>query len=311
MTDMKAVRIHTYGGVETLRYEDAPRPEPAADEVLIAVHAAGINPVDWKIREGHLGEDEQRIPLILGWDVSGVVESVGSDVTAFEVGDEVYSRPEITKPGAYAEYIAVSASEVAHKPKTLDHWEAAGVPLAGLTAFQALFEHAELKRDERVLIHAGAGGVGHFAIQLARDAGAYVIATGSAGSQDLIKRLGADEFVDYTAARFEEVVGKVDVVFDTVGRETTDRSFDVLDRGGRLVSVAGQPDAERAEREGITASWFMVQPNAEQLTKLAGLIDGGQVDVVIAETFPLAEVAAAHERSAEGHVHGKLVLKVR
>lgn len=310
MTDMKAVRIHAYGGSDQLRYEDAPKPTPAADEVLVAVHAAGVNPVDWKIREGHLGEDEQRIPLILGWDVSGVIEEVGSDVSDFEVGDEVYSRPEITKPGAYAEFITISADEVAHKPKTLEHWEAAGIPLAGLTAFQALFDHAQLSEGERVLIHAGAGGVGHLAIQLAKDAGAYVITTGSEGSQDLTKRLGADEFIDYRVTDFTEVLDTVDVVFDTVGGDVTDRSFEVLSEGGRLVSVVAQPDEDRAAELGVKTSWFMVQPNAEQLTKLAGMADGGELDVVIADTLPLADVAEAHERSAEGHVHGKLVLKV-
>jgi NADPH:quinone reductase-like Zn-dependent oxidoreductase len=311
VTDMRAVRIHAYGGSDQLRVETAPKPEPGPGDVLVAVHAAGVNPVDWKIREGYLGEDPDRLPLILGWDVSGVVEAVGEDVTDVAVGDEVYSRPEITRPGAYAEYVVIAADEVAPKPRTLTHVEAAGVPLAGLTAWQALFDHAGLKADERVLVHAGAGGVGHLAIQVAKEAGAYVIATGSGSSQDLVKRLGADEFVDYREQRFEDAVDTVDVVFDTIGGETTSRSFDVLGEGGRLVSIAGQPDADEAERRGIATSAFMVQPNAAQLTELADLLDAGQVDVVIERSFPLDQVAAAHDLSAEGHVHGKLVLEVR
>lgn len=311
MTDMRAVRIHGYGGSDQLRVETAPKPEPGPNDVLVAVHAAGVNPVDWKIREGYLGEDPDRLPLILGWDVSGVVEAVGEDVTDVVVGDEVYSRPEITRPGAYAEYVVIAADEVAPKPRTLTHVEAAGVPLAGLTAWQALFDHAGLKADERVLVHAGAGGVGHLAIQVAKEAGAYVVATGSSGSQDLVKRLGADEFVDYREQPFEDAVDTVDVVFDTVGGETTSRSFEVLGEGGRLVSIAGQPDEDEAERRGIDTAAFMVQPHAAQLTELADLIDAGQVDVVIERTFPLAQAAAAHDLSAEGHVHGKLVLEVR
>jgi len=195
---MKAIRIHGYGDVDTLSYEDAPMPEPGPADIRVRVHAAAVNPVDWKIRAGYLAAMiPYQMPLTLGWDVSGVVDKLGTDVTDVSVGEAVYSRPDITRDGSYAEYMVVRASEVAAKPETLSHNEAAAVPLAGLTAWQALFDHAQLKKGERVLIHAGAGGVGSFAIQFAKWAGAYVIATASSANEALIRDLGADEFVDY------------------------------------------------------------------------------------------------------------------
>jgi NADPH:quinone reductase-like Zn-dependent oxidoreductase len=308
---MKAIRIHTYGDINTLRYEDAPLPEPGLGEVRVRVHATAVNPVDWKIRAGYLAEMiPYPMPLTLGWDVSGVVDQVGSDVADISVGDAVYSRPDISRNGSYAEYMVVRASEVAAKPQTLSHNEAAGVPLAGLTAWQTLFDFAQLKNGERVLIHAGAGGVGSFAIQFAKWAGAHVIATASATNEELVRGLGADEFVDYRSQKFEEVVAKVDVVFDTIGGETQARSIPLLKSGGRLYSVVATPDAEALASVGGTGGFVMVQPNSKELEQIAQLIDNGTVRVLIDSVFPLSETRAAHAKSETGRARGKIVLEV-
>lgn len=308
---MKAIRIHSYGDADTLRYEDAPLPEPGPADIRIRVHAAAVNPVDWKIREGYLAEMlPYPMPLILGWDVSGVVDSVGADVAHLSVGDAVYSRPDITRDGTYAEFAVVRAAEVASKPETLSHGEAAAVPLAGLTAWQGLFHHALLKKGERVLIHAGAGGVGSFAIQFAKWVGAHVIATGSAASEELIRSLGADEFVNYRAQPFEDVVGDVDVILDTVGGDTQTRSVQLLRDGGRLVSMVGTPDADALAAVGASGSLFMVQPSSEDLGRIGQLIDTGTVRVLIDSVFPLSETRAAHIKSQTGRAKGKIVLEV-
>jgi NADPH:quinone reductase-like Zn-dependent oxidoreductase len=308
---MKAVRIHAYGDVDTLSYEDAPMPEPGASDVRVRVHAAAVNPVDWKIRAGYLAAMiPYQMPLTLGWDVSGVIEHVGADVTHLSAGDAVYSRPDITRDGSYAEYVVVRASEVAPRPQTLTHNEAAAVPLAGLTAWQGLFEHGQLKKGERVLIHAGAGGVGSFAIQFAKWAGAHVIATASAGNEALVRDLGADEFVDYRSQKFEEVLGKVDVVLDTIGGDTQTRSIQLLESGGRLISVVSTPDEAALAAVGATGGTFMVQPSREGLGLIAELIDNGTVSVLIDSVFPLSEARAAHTKSQTGRAKGKIVLEV-
>lgn len=311
---MKAVRIHQYGGPEVLTVEEAPRPMPQTGDVLIRVHAAGINPVDWKIREGHMRALlHYKLPLILGWDVAGVVESVGPGVIGFKPGDEVYSRPDIRCDGAYAEYIAVKASDVARKPASVDFIHAAAVPLAALTAWQSLFDVAQLQAGQRVLIHAAAGGVGHFAVQLAKWKGAYVIGTCSGRNVDFVRSLGADEVIDYTTRMFGEVLRdrKVDVVFDTVGGDVQRRSFSVITRGGILVSILEPFSRLKAMLHGVRARFLFVQPNAAQLTELARLIDAGQVKIHVEQVFPLAEARQAHELIQRGHVRGKLVLQVR
>jgi len=308
---MKAIRIHEYGDVDTLTYEDAPMPQPGPADVRIRVHAAAVNPVDWKIRAGYLATMiPYKMPLTIGWDVSGVVEQVGAEVTHLAVGDEVYCRPDIARDGSYAEYMVARASEVALKPETLSHNEAAAVPLAGLTAWQALFEHAQLKDGERVLIHAGAGGVGSFAIQFAKSAGAHVIATASAGNEALVRDLGADEFVDYRSQRFEEVLAKVDVVLDTVGGDTQTRSIPLLNSGGRLFSVVETPDDVALAAMGATGGIFMVQPSSKDLGTIAKLIEKGTVRVLIDSVFPLSEARAAHTKSQTGRARGKIVLEV-
>src|SRR5437870_1879921 len=245
---MKAIRIHNYGGPEVLQYEDAPRPKPQAGEVVVRVHAAGVNPIDWKVREGHMKDFwPHKFPLILGWDLSGVVEEIGPRVSQFKKGDEVYSLPDPTRNGAYADYIVVRESELALKPKSLHHIRAAAVPLAALTAWQSLFDIAQLQPGQRVLIHGGSGGVGHFAVQLAKWKGAYVIARASRKNQEGLSTLGADEPIDYTRQRFEDVARNIDTVLDTIGGETQERSWSVLKKGGNLVSLVQPPSEEKAK----------------------------------------------------------------
>lgn len=311
MKTMKAMRIHEYGGPEVLKVEEAPRPAPGPDEVLIRVHAAGVNPVDWKAREGYLKERVPRsMPFIPGWDVSGVVEEAGGKTSRLNVGDEVYSRPDIVRDGAYAEYIVVRETEVALKPKTIDHVHAAAVPLAALTAWQSLFDEAKLQPGQRILIHAAAGGVGHFAVQFAKWKGAHVIGTASKKNHDFLRELGADEVIDHRTQRFEETVHDVDVVFDTLAGETQDRSWKTLKTGGMLVSILSPPSKERAAALNVRPGYVFVQPNAAELGEIARLVDSGKIKPVIQSRFPLAEARAAQEISQGGHVRGKLVLQV-
>lgn len=312
MTTMKAVRIHDYGSAEVLVYEDVPMPAIATDEVLIRVHAAAINPVDWKIRAGHLKEFlPYQLPLTLGWDVSGVVEAVGTEVTSLKPGDEVYSRPDIARDGGYAEYIAVKATEVALKPKTVDHVHAAAIPLAGITAWHCLFESAQLSAGQRVLIHAAAGGVGSYAVQLARWKKAYVIGTASARNRDFLTEMGADEVIDYQTTQFEDVVAPVDVVFDTLGGEVQERSWQVIKPGGILVSVVSPPSEEQAAAHQCRSAYVFIQPRADWLTEMAQLIDAGQIKPIVETVLPLSQAAEAHQLSETGHTRGKIVLQVR
>jgi NADPH:quinone reductase-like Zn-dependent oxidoreductase len=311
MTMMKAVRIHRYGGPEVLRYEEAPRPEPGRGEVLIRVHGAGVNPVDWKVREGYARDFlKHALPLVPGWDVSGVVEAAGPDATRWKPGDELFSRPDIARDGAYAEFLVVRESEAARKPQSLDHLQAAAVPLAALTAWQALFDAAGLGPGQTVLIHAAAGGVGHFAVQLAKWKGARVIGTASAGNHAFLRTLGADDTIDYTTTRFEEVVRDADVVLDTMGGDTQQRSWKTLREGGILSTILAPPPEEAVPPEKRLGYTF-VQPNAEQLSEIATLIDAGKVRTVVETVLPLPEARSAQDRSQAGHVRGKIVLQVR
>jgi NADPH:quinone reductase-like Zn-dependent oxidoreductase len=308
---MKAIQIHNYGGPEVLRYEDALRPKPQAGEVLVRVQAAGVNPIDWKVREGEMKDLwPHTFPLILGWDLSGVVEELGAGVSRFKIGDEVYGLPDPTRGGAYADYIVVRESELALKPNSLHHIRAGAVPLAALTAWQSLFDTGQLQPGQRVLIHAGAGGVGHFAIQLAKWKGAYVFATASTKNQNLLRELGVDEPIDYTQQRFENVARNIDIVFDTIGGETQERSWQVLKKGGALLSVVQPPSAEKAKELGIRAAFVASHPNGEQLAEIAKIIDSGKLAPVIDRILPLSEARRAHELSQSGHTHGKIVLRV-
>lgn len=313
---MRAVVQDGFGGPEVLQVREVPRPAPLPTEVRVRVHAAGINPVDWKTRAGAgmagvLGDP----PFTLGWDVSGVVEEVGFGVTTLAVGDEVYGMPWFPRAaGGYADYVTAPARQWARKPTTLDHVHAAAVPLAALTAWQALVDTAQVQPGQRVLVTAAAGGVGHFAVQLARHLGAHVIATASAARHTWLKELGAEQSIDYTTARFEDEVADVDVVIDLVGDAhdlTSTRSLRVLRPGGLLVAVpAGvSPElAAAAATAGVRVTPFLVEPDGAALTTIAGLIDAGEVAVEVAETFPLEEVGAAHVSLASGRTRGKIAL---
>lgn len=315
---MRAVVQDGFGGPEVLRVQEVPRPQPLPTEVLVRVHAAGINPVDWKTRGGTgmaglLGEP----PFTLGWDVSGVVEEVGFGVTTLKVGDEVYGMPWFPRAAnAYAEYVTAPARQFARKPATVDHVRAAAVPLAALTAWQAVVDTAHVQVGQRVLITAAAGGVGHFAVQFARHLGAHVIATAGATRHPWLKELGADESIDYTTTRFEDAIKDVDVVIDLVGDahdRTSTRSLKVLRPGGLLVAIpAGvSPElAQAAEAAGVRVTPFLVEPDGTALTAIAGLIDAGEVAVEVEDTFPLEQAGAAHARGEAGRTRGKLVLTV-
>jgi NADPH:quinone reductase-like Zn-dependent oxidoreductase len=311
MKTMKAVCIYGYGGPNVLVYEDAPRPHPGPGEVLIRVHAAAINPVDWKIREGLLKDQlHHALPLVLGWDVSGVVEDLGSGLTRLKLGDEVFSRPDISRDGAYAEFIAIRESEVALKPKAIDHVHAAALPLAGLTAWQAMFDAGGLSAGQRILIHAAAGGVGSLAVQIAKDAGAYVIGTASARNHDFLRKLGVDQVVDYQSVRFEDAVEPVDLVFDTQGGAVQERSWKVLKRGGILVSIVGPPSAELAAAHGARKAFVFTQPNAAQLAQIARMADAEKLKAIVETVLPLSDATRGQELSERGHARGKIVLRV-
>ncbi|MEJ8633393.1 MULTISPECIES: NADP-dependent oxidoreductase [Streptomyces] len=315
---MRAITQDTFGGPDVLRLADVARPEPLPTEVLVRVHAAGVNPVDWKTREGGgmagvLGEP----PFILGWDVSGVVEAVGFGVHTLEVGDEVYGMPWFPRQaGAYAEYVTAPARQFVRKPSTIGHDLAAAVPLAGLTAWQALVDAAGVEPGQRVLIHAAAGGVGHFAVQFAKHLGAYVIGTAREAKHEWLRSLGADELVDYTAVRFEDAVKDVDVVIDLIGdgvEETSTRSLATLRPGGTLVAVPSGVSPElvaAAEARGLVAKPYLVEPDGPSLARIAALIDEGTVRVEVEDVLPLAEAAEAHRRGEQGRTRGKLVLNV-
>ncbi|ANP52418.1 NADPH:quinone reductase-like Zn-dependent oxidoreductase [Streptomyces griseochromogenes] len=314
---MRAVVQDGFGGPEVLRVEQVPRPEPLPTEVLVRVHAAGVNPVDWKTRAGDgiagvLGQP----PFVLGWDVSGVVEAVGFGVTTLKAGDEVYGMPWFPRSaGGYAEYVTAPARQFARKPITVGHEQAAAVPLAALTAWQALVDTADLRAGQRVLIHAAAGGVGHFAVQLAKHLGAHIVATAGAGRHAWLKELGADEVIDYTEVRFEDVARDIDVVIDLVGDThdmTSLRSLQVLRPNGLLVAIpAGvSPElAAAAQARGVQVTPFLVEPDAPALTRIAELVDAGQVVVEVEEVFPLEQAARAHARGENGRTRGKLVLR--
>lgn len=308
---MKAVRIHNYGDVNVLSYEDAPIPEIGPEEVLIKVHAAGVNPIDWKIRQGYSKDFlSHHNPAILGWDVAGTITEVGMLVSCFKPGDLVFSNPTPARNGGYAEYIAVHSFEVAHAPQRISLTEAAGVPLASQTAWTALFEKANLKSGQKVLIHAASGGVGTFAVQLAKIAGAYVIGTCSQKHIELVKSLGADEVIDYHTKDFSNKLKDIDVVLDTIGGETQSRSFKVLKKGGVLVSTVGVANPDEADQYGVKAIPFMLITSGSRLQEIAGLIDKGALKVIIDRTFPLSEVKQAHELSESHHAKGKIILTV-
>jgi NADPH:quinone reductase-like Zn-dependent oxidoreductase len=314
---IKAVRIHQFGGPQVLVYEDVPRPEPNANEVLIRVHAAGVNPADWKTRAGKVWASRfgDRMPIGMGWDVSGVVDAVGGSAAPYRAGDAVCGFIRFPDVGAtYAEYVAAPVSQVALKPHSLDHIESAGVPLAGLTAWQALFDVARLERGQRLLVHAAAGGVGHLAVQFAKRAGATVIGTASARNDAFLRQLGVDQAIDYRSVRFEELVRDVDVVLDPIGGETRRRSWQVLRAGGILVGLVDRASAEAASARGGTDSvrgqYMLAHPDGEQLARIARWIDAGYVRPHVDAVYPLSGARKAHEYGQRGHTRGKIILQV-
>ena len=311
METMKAVRVHEYGGPEVLKYENAPRPRPVAGEVLVRIHAAGVNPVDWKVRAGHYKDViAYPMPMIPGWDVSGVVEATGPNVTRLKKGDEVYGQPDVVRNGTYAEFAVVPESELALKPTSIDHVHAASVPIAALTAWQGLFDVGGLRTGEKVLIHGAAGGIGSFAVQLARWKGALITATASGRNQEFLRNLGADQAIDYEKTRFDRLVCDVDVVFDTIGGDTLKHSWKVLKKGGILVSTVETPSAEEAAAHGVRAAMVSMQVDPDQLAEIAKLVDSGMLRPIVEAVFPLKEARHAQELSQTGHARGKIVLKV-
>ena len=308
---MRAARIHEFGGSDVTRIEQLPVPEPKDDEILLAIHAASINPVDYKIRAGNYPRiTAANLPVTLGRDASGVVTAVGSGVTKFKVGDAVFAMAGGAR-GCYADDVILKEVEAASKPTNLDHVHAAAVPLAGLTAWQALFDHGGLQAGQRVLIHAGSGGVGHFAIQFAKAKGATVITTASGDGLAFVRDLGADEAIDYKTQRFEDVVKDVDMVFDTMAGDVQDRSWSVIKPGGILITILGQPNEEKAKAHGVRAGRFLCVPNGAQLTEIGALIEAGKVHPKVQTTFPLERIAEAQDVAAKGPIRGKIVVTVR
>ncbi len=302
---MRAIRIHQYGGPEVLTVEEVPQPEPGAGQVLVRVCAAGVNPADWKIRAGYFKDFMPlQLPAILGFDFSGEIEAVGPGVTKFKKGEQVYG----SAMGTYAEYVAAKIAEIAPKPSSLDHVHSASIPVAAQTAWQALFDAGGLTAGKKVLIHGASGGVGSFAVQLAKAKGVYVIATGSGRNQEYLKQLGVDKPIDYEKTKFEDVVRDVDVVFDTQGGETQQRSWQTLEKGGVLVSIVQPPPETEAAKYGVKGVFLGRQPNAEQLVEIAKLVDAGRLKTTVEVVLPLAEARRAHELSQAGHVRGKIVL---
>lgn len=333
---MKAAFIRRYGGNQVIELGELPAPQAGPGELLVEVHAASVNPVDFKIRDGMLKMIIPfGFPLILGNDLSGVVKAVGAGVTRFRPGDAVFARMDKQRIGAFAEFAVVAEADAAAKPANLTHVEAAAVPLAGLTAWQTLFEIGGLKAGQKVLIHAGSGGVGTFAIQLARHAGATVATTVGARNAELARSLGADVVIDYKTQRFEDVVSGYDLVFDTQAGDIQHRSFAVLKRGGVLVSIAGKPDGRLArefglnpllgllldflsrktlrlaKRHGVRYEYLFMHPSGEQLAQLGRLLADGSVRTIVDKVFPLEQVREALAYSEAGHATGKVVVEVK
>ncbi|MFB8754392.1 NADP-dependent oxidoreductase [Streptomyces nigra] len=331
---MNAIRLHDFGGPEVLRHERVPIPEPAPGEVLVRVHAAGLNPPDWYVRDGMPGIPAEfrppfDLPLIPGTDISGVVEATGADVHDVAHGDEVIGMlrfPVLMQSGGYAEYVTAPASDLAPKPASVDHVHAAGLPMSGLTAWQYLIEvghdhpspfqeaahrPVRLGSDTTAVVNGAAGGVGHLALQLAKAKGAHVIAVASGAHETFLRELGADEFIDYTRQRPEDAVRGADLVLDAVGGPTSRRFLRTLKRGGALFPVYfGEFDDEENAELGVTVTGTQVRANGTQLAELSRLVDAGALRVAVDSTYPLADARAAHERAARGHIQGKIVLTV-
>jgi NADPH:quinone reductase-like Zn-dependent oxidoreductase len=308
---MKALVVHEFGGPEVMKYEDAPRPEPKDDEILVRVLAAAVNPVDSYVRQGMFakrGMDNR--PAIIGYDISGVVQKTGANAKKFKAGDKVYSYLSVMRGGGYAEFAIAKESETALKPKNINFEEAAAVPLAATTAWQSLVDEAKLNAGQTVLVHGGSGGVGSFAIQIAKARGAKVIATASTAHQDLLKQLQVDQAIDYTTTKFEDMVKDVDVVLNCVRAEALARSYGVVKKGGIIVSITDEPDQTECIEHGIRGSRLGAHPDAKVLEELTKLIEAGKMKPIVSQTLPLADASKAHQQIETHHTLGKIVLKV-
>ncbi|WP_144640506.1 NADP-dependent oxidoreductase [Bacillus cereus] len=332
---MKAMIIDRYGKVP-MRMAEVPTPEINEYEVLAEIHAASINPIDFKIRDGKVKMLlKYEMPLILGNDFAGVITKVGSKVTRFKVGDEIYARPRKNKIGTFAEYIAIHEDDIALKPKNLSFEEAASIPLVGLTSYQALHDIMQLQKGQKILIHAGSGGVGTFAIQLAKIMGAIVTTTASEAGANLVTSLGADEIINYKTEKFEDILKNYDAVFDTIGGTTLEKSFNIIKRGGNIVSVSGMPNARFGKEFGsgffktllfslaskkLTAlekkhnaqySFLFMKPSGDQLRTIANYIEAGEIKPVIDRVFPFEDAQKAMEYSEAGRAKGKIIVKIK
>ncbi|MDN6293921.1 MAG: NADP-dependent oxidoreductase [Tetragenococcus halophilus] len=310
---MKAIVIEQYGEANELIEKELPIPEIESNQILIEMHATSINPIDWKVRAGYMAENSPfEFPLILGWDAAGVVSKVGSDVTKFKEGDKVFARPAMEN-GTYAEYVAVDENLVALKPENISYNEAASVPLAGLTAWQCLLDFGKIKSGDKVLIHAGSGGVGSLAIQIAKHFGAYVYSTASGENEEFLKELGVDEFINYKTTDFTDVVKDADLVVDTMGGEILERSLDVVKDGGKIVSIAGQPNAEKAAERDIETKSLWLDPNGEQLAEMGELMSKGIIKAQIGHILPLTTegLREAHKISETHHAKGKIIIEIK
>jgi len=306
---MKAVVAHEYGGPEVLKFEEVSRPEPKENEALVRVIASGVNPADPLTLSGkYAREFGTHLPLIPGYDIAGIVEKTGVKVAKLKAGDAIYGYP--TFGGGWAEYVTVTEGEVAAKPASLSFAEAAAVPMGALTAWQALVDVAQLRAGQTILIHGGSGGVGSFAVQIAKARGARVIATASTANQDLLKQLGADVAIDYTKTRFEEIAKDVDAVLDPVGKETLARSYGVIKKGGIVMSLVARPDPVELEKRGIRGAAISVHPDAEDLAEIAHLIDTGKIKPIVTQVLPLSDAIAAQQQAATHHTRGKIVLRI-
>lgn len=311
---MKAIAIKQYGGKEQLKEIDIPKPTPKEKQAIVKLHATSINPIDWKLREGYLKAMMPfEFPIILGWDVAGIVEEVGEHVQDFKVGDRVFARPETTNRGTYAEYTIVDTHLLAKIPDNIGFEEAACVPLAGLTAWQCLFDFGNIQKGDKVLIHAGAGGVGTFAIQLAKNVGAYVAATAGTHNVEFLKSLGADEVIDYKKQDFEKVLTEFDFVLDSLGGENQEKSFTVLKAGGKLASIVSEPNQEKSREKNIKSGNVWLVPNGQQLEKIANLLEQNKLRVIIGHKFPFSEegIKEAHALSESHHAKGKIVIQIK
>ena len=306
---MRAVVAHEYGAPDVLKIEQVQRPEPKEDEALVRVIASSVNPADPLTLSGKYAKEfGSHLPLIPGYDVAGVVEKTGANVTRLKVGDAVYGYP--TFGGGWADYVTVKEWEVAVKPKSLNFMEASAVPMGALTAWQALVDVAKLQPGQTILIHGGSGGVGSFAVQIAKARGARVIGTASTANQDLLKQLGADVAVDYTKTKFEDVAKDVDAVLDPVGKETLARSYGVVKKGGVVMSLVARPDAAEVKKYGIRGAGISVHADADDLSEIAQLVDAGKIKPIVTEVLPLTDAVKAQQQAATHHTRGKVVLRV-